>query len=190
MAVRELLDFMIKYSVVLLLALVTVILGQIVGNSLYSVLGLIATLMFGLPVQRWQYNRIELSVIHDDAYWRERENRVMEIREKLSEVAQNLLPLVNQKNPNKLEVEKLFIQLSEHLGNVAEFCDETSKEWIENILRLTFPLAENWSKLSQKPYTMLKWLLPQIVGIQVDFNKRPFKVITFKLDNSKGNTPQ
>lgn len=148
MAIRELLDFVIRYSVVLLLAVVTVILGQIVGNSLYSILGLIVTLMLGLPVQRWQYNRFELSIIHDDAYWRERENRVMEIREKLSEVAQELLPLVNQKKPDKLEVEKLFIQLSKHLGNMAEFCDETSKEWIEYILRLTFPLAEMASTIN------------------------------------------
>jgi hypothetical protein len=77
---------------------------------------------------------------------------------------------------NRSRINKLLIDISLHLGNIAGFCDRTSKEKINKVNRLiSISMVENMTLYN------LKLLLPIIAGIQVDFYKRPFKLVNISV---------
>ena len=78
--------------------------------------------------------------------------------------------------PQRLEIDGLLLQVSKHLANIAGFCDGRTQDWTHNAVRL---LA--LCMVSPSSYIDLKAVLPFIVGIQVDFTKRPFRVVGLSL---------
>lgn len=72
------------------------------------------------------------------------------------------------------KVHALVLDMPSHLANIAGFCDDWSKRKVDAANKL---FAESFFEpifLSE-----LKTALPLIVAIQVDFNKRPFRVLKF-----------
>lgn len=70
-----------------------------------------------------------------------------------------------------LEADRLVLKMSKHLGNIAGFCDGWSQNRIHAMQRqFAISLTDSLG------YIALKALLPFIVGIKVDFNKRPFRL--------------
>lgn len=107
---------------------------------------------------------------------------VMAERQVLSETAQKLLDLMgvgyslSREEANRQEADKLVIQISEHLGNISGFCDVGTRRAIfaaQRLLMLAIADSDGYG------YTALKLMLPFLVGLTVDFNKRPFKIIGF-----------
>jgi hypothetical protein len=114
---------------------------------------------------------------------------VMAEREGLANAGKELLDLMKKHNagrvlvelPNteagrtaRLEIEKKILDLSKHLGNIAGFCDSNGRR---AIYVLTTGVLDV-SMISSDWYFELRTLLPSIVGINVDYTKKPpFKLI-------------
>ena len=109
-------------------------------------------------------------------------------REQLTRVGMEILDLLKQydaahfvemkddgKNRDgRLAIDKKILELSKHLGNIGGFCDSNSKRAIHVFTTGILDV----SMLSTGFYVQLKALLPTIVGIQVDYTKKPpFKVM-------------
>lgn len=105
---------------------------------------------------------------------------VIEEREKLVEIAERLVPLLDNES-NRLEVQKGVLELSGHLANIGGFCDQAMKEWINYVQRVLATMSGSPPMTS----ALLKLALPLIVGVQVDFNKRPFKAIGIDIEALK-----
>jgi len=98
-------------------------------------------------------------------------------REALVRVSKELLTLLHVDNPNEVKIEKKILELTGHLANIGGFCDKDTREKIHEIKNLlTFSIGH------PAFYVELKLSLPHIVGIEVDFTKRPFKIIGFELE--------
>ena len=80
--------------------------------------------------------------------------------------------LSNSGLPNRSRINELLIDISLHLGNIAGFCDKTARRQINKVIGLiSVSMCE-----SMGLYT-LKLLLPTLAGIQVDYNKQPFRLV-------------
>ena len=84
----------------------------------------------------------------------------------------------NKDLTNRSRINELLIEISEHLGNLAGFCDKTSKKRINAVTRLI-----SVSMLGSITLYQLKSLLPAIAGIQVDYNKKPFRLVRLSIPN-------
>ena len=104
---------------------------------------------------------------------------VMEERGKLVKVAQRLLPLLDRESSG-FEVQSGVLELSEHLANIGGFCDQGTREWIEAAKRMMAAVIADPTPFSTMSY-FLKLALPLIVGVEVDFNRRPFRAVSIDL---------
>ena len=84
---------------------------------------------------------------------------------------------INKIEESKLkEINKLLIGISNQLGKIGGFCDKATSYKISLVQRfLTIAMDTPMS------YIQLKSLLPIISGLQVNFNKRPFRIINFSI---------
>lgn len=115
---------------------------------------------------------------------------VMEERKHLAIVGKELLQLLaehkvglssnfdkNEDGRNiKLQLDKKVLDLAQHLGNLAGFCDSRSRKVIQSFTTRVLGM----SMFKGYSYIYLRALLPTIVGIQVDYTRKPpFKLIGF-----------
>ena len=84
----------------------------------------------------------------------------------------------NNNLSNRSRIDELLIDISQYLGNIAGFCDRTSKRRIEDITRLI-----SLATLENAYLYILKPLLPAIAGIQVNFIREPFRVAQLSILN-------
>ena len=96
----------------------------------------------------------------------------------LSDELEGKTLIVNIDLPNRASINRLLIDISEHLGAIAGFCDRNSRKKISKVTKLI-----SVSMLESMNLYVLKLLLPEIAGIQVDFNKRPFRLVNIRLGN-------
>ena len=108
---------------------------------------------------------------------------VMNEREALAQTAKELLSLLRAHDavhfvdlPDtkagrdaRLEIDKKVLELSMHLANIAGFCDGNSRRAIHVFTTgiLDVSMLRTWV------YPQLKALLPTIIGMQVDYTKKP-----------------
>lgn len=105
-------------------------------------------------------------------------DKVMKIREKLTESCQKLSAAISEKDTGK--VNGLLIEVSAHLSNIAGFCDKYSRTRVNAAQRLlSFSMIDD-TGLS---YIQLNGILPMIAGFEVNFNKRPFRMMKFSIGN-------
>lgn len=106
---------------------------------------------------------------------------VMKERSALVDVSKELLALLDKSlsspsrvksSHDEIEIQRLYLKVSEHLANIGGFCDRGTRNAI-------FAVQELLAIATLEPLANLfvKGLLPVIVGIQVDFTKKPFKVV-------------
>jgi hypothetical protein len=108
---------------------------------------------------------------------------VMEERERMTTVGKELLQLLSEHKAQtfsnldrnvKLQIDEKVLGLAKHLGNIAGFCDSGGRRVIQTFNTRIFGL----SMFKGYSYIYLRALLPTIVGIQVDYTKKPpFKLI-------------
>jgi hypothetical protein len=117
---------------------------------------------------------------------REHDIRVIrEERELLTKAAQDLIVILNgndllaHDSPERPTADKLILEISKHLGNIGGFCDSKTREAISLIQKT---MGETTIEPDGWGYIVLKKYLPTFVGVQVDFNKRPFRVVGFSLE--------
>ena len=110
---------------------------------------------------------------------------VMKERSDLVDVCSDLIILINKdwsgKSNDKdsgvsVEIQRRILQVSQHLANIGGFCDGGARRKIQ-VLQNVFTQA----MLPDSTYVALKFVLPIIVGIQVDFTHTPFRILGFSL---------
>ena len=74
------------------------------------------------------------------------------------------------------KIDRLMIDLANHLSIIAGFCNSESRNRIYHAKLLLVEATQNPLVLSR-----LRYVLPFIAGLEVDFNKSPFKVIEFDI---------
>lgn len=74
------------------------------------------------------------------------------------------------------EINRLLIGISTNLSNIGGFCDKRTREKISSLKRFLSVVM-----ITPMGYIQLKSLLPIISGLEVNFNKRPFKIINFSI---------
>jgi len=104
---------------------------------------------------------------------------IREEREKMSKVGQRILTLLDAPKIDTTEVGRCVVELSAHLGNIGGFCDKDSQESIDE-MRCWLGLFTNGDVY----YALLTQRLPSIIGIQVDWKKKPFKLIGIEFGGS------
>jgi len=111
-------------------------------------------------------------------------NIVMEERGKLTEVAKELIGLLdgieknhNRENPKYAEIRKKTLDLLKHLTNIAGFCDKDSQNRIREVTELVTKSLEETVH-----FDSLRKICGRAVGLQVDFNKSPFMMVDFDLN--------
>jgi hypothetical protein len=82
---------------------------------------------------------------------------------------------------NRSRINKLLIDISLHLGNIAGFCDKTSKKRIKTVTKLI-----SVSMVQNTTLYYLKSILPAIAGMVVDYNKKPFRLVRLSIPNLAG----
>jgi hypothetical protein len=106
---------------------------------------------------------------------------VMHEREALTEAAQKLNPLLDsffddaeqgKGIQNTTEADNLVLEISRRLGNIGGFCDGWTRERIHKMQKFL-----SWCLGDKAGYLLLKDALPFMVGVQVDFSKRPFRAV-------------
>ena len=100
----------------------------------------------------------------------------------LREASQTLLSLLDkidltEDDANKPEANRLILEVSEHLSNIGGFCDSWTRQRIHVIQGLM-----SMSFADPLHYLTLKDMLPYVVGIQVDYSKRPFRAISLSIE--------
>jgi hypothetical protein len=111
-------------------------------------------------------------------------NMVMEERGKLTEVAKELIGLLDgieknqdRDNPKYTEIHKKALDLLKHLTNIAGFCDKDSQNRIREVTELAIKSLEE-----AVYFDSLRKICGRVVGLQVDFNKSPFMIVDFDLN--------
>jgi hypothetical protein len=106
-------------------------------------------------------------------------NMVMEERGKLTEVAKELIGLLDgiekdhdNENTKYIEIRKKTLDLLKHLTNIAGFCDKDSQNKIREVNELVTMSLEETVHFS----SLIK-ICGIAIGLQVDFNKSPFMMI-------------
>ncbi len=108
---------------------------------------------------------------------------IMKERESMVRVGQEILALLGNypyktPKPDRIEVQKKLMEFTSHLTNISGFCDS---HWRRAIFNLSYHLDMSMVGLtlhaSDAPF--LVGILNMAVGIQVDFTKRPFRLVGF-----------
>ncbi len=110
---------------------------------------------------------------------------VMVEREALVKACQDYITLIDGDTSDRIDVEKVVLRVSQHLGNIAGFCDRRTRLAIFQFQRLLAVAMID----PTGPYstTFVKGCLPFVIGITVDYQKRPFKMVglSFEALNTK-----
>jgi hypothetical protein len=81
------------------------------------------------------------------------------------------------------EIRKMILELSEHLGNIAGFCDADGKRRILIVTNQIFGVSMLDTGYLIAAISRLTAVLPLIVGIQVNYNRKPpFRVVGLNID--------
>ena len=107
---------------------------------------------------------------------------VLQERDALTRAAQSLMPILKRFDDAALDgkstefdltdADKYSIEISGRLGNISGFCDDWTKKRIHKMQEyLGHCLGDS------SGYILLSNLLPFMVGIQVNFDKRPFRAV-------------
>jgi hypothetical protein len=87
--------------------------------------------------------------------------------------------IFSEDNPNQLQINKMLLEVSAHLANIGGLCDHRTQDQIARIQGvMMLGMQGSFGNI------IIKGALPIIVGIQVDFTKRPFKAVKFELGAS------
>ena len=112
-------------------------------------------------------------------------SRVIDEKDLLTRMCKQLIDILpseliidkNELEESKLkEINKLLIEISNQLGKIGDFCDKPTSNKIIKVQRYLTIVID-----TPIGYSILRSLLPIISGLQVDFNKRPFRIITFTI---------
>lgn len=112
-------------------------------------------------------------------------SRVIEEKDLLTRMCKQLIDILpseliidkNELEESKLkEINKLLIEISNQLGKIGGFCDKPTSNKIIKVQRYLTIVID-----TPIGYSILRSLLPIISGLQVNFNKRPFRIITFTI---------
>jgi hypothetical protein len=110
---------------------------------------------------------------------------VMEEKGALTTVAQALAPILDKIYDSALagehidttQADKLVLELSKHLGNIGGFCDK----WTQNRIHTMEELL-SFCLSNPEAYLLLKDALSFMAGIQVDFDRRPFRAVGLSVE--------
>ena len=105
---------------------------------------------------------------------------VMKERASLVKLGKELLAEIDKEKPDTLAINGKLLEVAEHLANIGGFCNSFARRQIDVIKKI---LA--FKQLNPSFYEDLKIALIYIVGIQVDFTKKPFKLISLDLKSFK-----
>ncbi len=97
---------------------------------------------------------------------------VMKEKDLLTESAKQLIKLLDQSGKDRSEIKSTVLDISNHLSKIGSFCDKNTQSWIDRVSR-NFGILMVHTSLYD---TAFKAILPGLVAIQLDTNKRPFKV--------------
>jgi len=102
---------------------------------------------------------------------------VISEKKKMMKVAQEIVSLVNNPQKDHVLIRQKILEFLCHLSNIGGFCDGNSQQQIHRIteyLASTImqdePVADLW-------YKLLCGVCVRAIGIQVDFTKKPFRVM-------------
>ena len=105
----------------------------------------------------------------------DRANLAMKEKNLMVAIGQELLELAKpydyQTKIDELAFGKKGLEFIEHLSNLAGFCDKNAQQAIAIAVRYLSTLIIDPNQLFSK--THLKAILPLVIGIQVDFNRKP-----------------
>ena len=73
-------------------------------------------------------------------------------------------------------IDSLMIEISHRLSNIAGFCDRRSRERVHEMKALLTRATAVRAMLMH-----VKALLPMVAGVEVNFTKRPFKLLKFNI---------
>ena len=108
-----------------------------------------------------------------------------ELRKVGSEIIELISPYLHTRvdDPQvRVKIEQKILEFSQHLNNLAGFCDDNMKQLANDV---TFMLL-NRSMIRSEPFLFLHTFLPTLIGLQVDFTKKPpFKTMKFELSALK-----
>ncbi len=74
------------------------------------------------------------------------------------------------------------LELINHLTNIAGFCDKDAKHALHGAVRQFAAMMLDPNRLELFTDTNVKALIPLIIGVQVDFTKKPFRVAEFSIE--------
>jgi hypothetical protein len=113
--------------------------------------------------------------------------RVLNERDEMVRVAHQILLLLPKFEPygdhtfqGSVEAGQKLVEFASHLANIGSFCDKNAKADIEYTIRLIQDESVSISMSPERYWLhapILQSLLVRAVGIQVDFNQHPFRVI-------------
>jgi len=79
---------------------------------------------------------------------------------------------------NALEIAKKILEFCSHLSNVASFCDKDTRRRVHAMVELLDKTSADYSRLGLTGFLMLlRSTLLMAVSIQLNFDKKPFRVI-------------
>jgi hypothetical protein len=115
-------------------------------------------------------------------------DRVIGEKKEMVKVGQNLLPLLDKASKSEEvsgsvwgQIDSDILELCGHLGIIKGFCDRPTQEMISRLVWL-LNYFDTYLRMSEA----LKTLLPFVMGLEVDFNKRPFRVVGIDIEALRG----
>jgi hypothetical protein len=102
--------------------------------------------------------------------------QVQQHREGMVQAAQDWVRLRTQRSTDQADIDASLLRVSGHLGQIGGFCDKWTQRWI-------IIIQDFIGLVIQQPAfaELLERRMPRVVGIQVDFNHKPFRVVGFEL---------
>ncbi len=101
--------------------------------------------------------------------------------------AQKILELI-ENNDERLSIEKEILNVANHLSIIGGYCSNDSRKTIEicNMILRNAVGSKNPVVFRHYKENRLKPLMVEIVSVEVDFKKKPFKIIGLKIDFIRG----
>ncbi len=115
---------------------------------------------------------------------------VLSEKELMRKVGQEILTLVAhdeewKRKPNVVSVQQKILEFVEHLSNIGSFCDRGTQNAIHSMTQgLTASSLDSDQIIWLSP--LIYDLLATGIGVQIDFNKRPFRMIGIDLKPLEG----
>ena len=74
------------------------------------------------------------------------------------------------------------LEFINHLTNIAGFCDSDAKYALHGAVRQFAAMILDPNRIELFTDTNVKALVPLAIGVQVDFNKKPFRLVGFSVE--------